>query len=88
MPAANSLITGRPYQRITHNSSDGGIYANNINHQGMHGEETMRKSIYFLLHDARKKAGTPPFKSALIIGAGSGNDVAPPLSASGKHSRR
>ena len=65
-----------PYQRITHNSSDGGIYANNINHQGMHGEETMRKSIYFLLHDARKKAGTPPFKSALIIGAGSGNDVA------------
>ena len=63
-----------PYYRIIYDKEKQDIYVNNIFHQTMlpvdHG------AVYSLIHFLQRDAGGAPFEQVLIIGAGSGNDVA------------
>ena len=51
------------------------IIVNNISHQAMVPFETSGLS-YSLIHLLERYSGGPPFQDVLIIGAGSGNDIA------------
>jgi SAM-dependent methyltransferase len=53
----------------------GGITVNTIGHQGMVPFETSG-SLYSLIHLLERHSEGPPFQDVLIIGAGSGNDIA------------
>ena len=74
-----------PYQRLTlKNYTDRtSIYANNINHQSFAYENI--PGYYYEIHDSRSKSGQQPFEDVLVIGAGSGNDVAAALENGALH---
>jgi hypothetical protein len=72
-----------PYYRIDYYEALGGIRTNKISHQLMEAVDQPGTSPYALpylfqrdLKDATGKPAWQPFKRVLIIGAGSGNDVA------------
>lgn len=74
-----------PYQKIEYAVASGGvptIYANGITHQFMLGKDAINggygQGVPYLLPYARraKHPELPPYKSVLILGAGSGNDAA------------
>ncbi|MEO6435219.1 MAG: hypothetical protein ABIP55_05600 [Tepidisphaeraceae bacterium] len=67
-----------PYYKIAHNIRTGFIDTNNISHQEMV-KIWENGSRYALPHLLNRDAGNEPFKDVLIIGAGSGNDVAAAL---------
>ena len=62
-----------PYYLIDRVES--GIIVNNVTHQAMLPFE-IRGSPYSLIHLLERHSGGPPFHNVLIIGAGSGNDIA------------
>ncbi len=64
-----------PYYAITHDPAAGRITADHISHQTMRPFET-RGGEYSLVHLLRERSGGRPFQDVLVIGAGSGNDVA------------
>ncbi len=76
------VVRWSPYQKLELAQSQGHpfIFANGLGHQVMFEEETLRKQLYFTPHDARAvdRPGKP-YRHVLIIGAGSGNDVAAAL---------
>jgi len=64
-----------PYYLVDLDRDESGIIAvNNIGHQQMVPFDT-RGSSYSLIHLLEQHSGGPPFQDALIIGAGSGNDI-------------
>jgi spermidine synthase len=64
-----------PYYKIHYNPREGWITTNNIGHQSMvNVGET--GAAYYLPHLLNRDAGNVPFGDVMIIGAGSGNDVA------------
>ena len=63
-----------PYYTVEYDPAKLGINVNNIGHQQMVPFETGGGS-YSLIHLLQKAAGGPGFKDALVIGAGSGNDI-------------
>src|SRR5438132_8148252 len=63
-----------PYYAVEYQPDKLSIFVNNIGHQTMVPFGTGGSS-YSLIHLLRKAAGGLPFEDALIIGAGSGNDV-------------
>lgn len=69
-----------PYYWILYAKEKHGIITNNIGHQRMHAIDTAdvqaSGAVYSLIHLLRRDAGMPPAADSLIIGAGSGNDVA------------
>jgi hypothetical protein len=72
-----------PYYRIDYYAEKGGIRTNKISHQIMEAVDAPATSPYALpylfqrdLKDAKGQPAWQPFKRVLIIGAGSGNDVA------------
>jgi spermidine synthase len=67
-----------PYYKIHYNAKDGWITTNNIGHQAMVkvGETG---AAYYLAHLLNRDAGNKPFDEVMIVGAGSGNDVAAAL---------
>jgi spermidine synthase len=67
-----------PYYKIAHNIRTGFIDTNNISHQEMV-KIWENGSRYALPHLLNRDAGNAPFKDVLVIGAGSGNDVAAAL---------
>lgn len=67
-----------PYYKIAHNIRTGYIDTNNISHQEMV-KIWETGDRYALPHLLNRDAGNPPFKDVLVIGAGSGNDVAAAL---------
>jgi SAM-dependent methyltransferase len=73
-----------PYYKIIFNTKDGSIETNNIGHQQM---VSIRESApgYSLPHLLNRDSGSPPFDEVMIIGAGSGNDVAAALNLGAKH---
>jgi SAM-dependent methyltransferase len=73
-----------PYYKIRYTPRAGLIETNNIGHQQM---VTMDGSAsgYQLPHLLNRDAGRAPFASVLIIGAGSGNDVAAALRYGATH---
>ncbi len=72
------------YYKIHYEPLKGLINVNNITHQGMHDMRTFQ-GAYSLPHELLQRAGEPPVDQMLIIGAGSGNDVAAALAANVKH---
>src|SRR5260370_37150578 len=63
-----------PYYAVDRDAN-GNIVVNNIGHQAMVPYD-VGGSSYSLIHLLQRQAGGPPFQDVLIIGAGSGNDVA------------
>ena len=64
-----------PYYAVDRNKTSGEITVNNIGHQSMVPFNTGGSS-YSLVHLLQKQSGGAPFQDVMIIGAGSGNDVA------------
>jgi spermidine synthase len=73
-----------PYYVIDHAKEAGQITVNNMGHQKMVPYET-GGSIYSLIHLLQRDSGGPPFRDVLIIGAGSGNDIAHALHFGAEH---
>ena len=64
-----------PYYAVDRNKATGVIVVNNIGHQTMVPFD-VGASSYSLIHLLQRQTGGPPFQDVLIIGAGSGNDIA------------
>lgn len=64
-----------PYYAVKLDKPNGVISVNNIGHQIM-APFSARGSSYSLIHLLQRESGGPPFKDVMIIGAGSGNDLA------------
>ncbi len=64
-----------PYYAVDRYKAEGHIIVNNIGHQSMVPFD-VGGSSYSLIHLLQRQTGGPPFQDVLIIGAGSGNDVA------------
>ena len=73
-----------PYYKIAYSPETRSLLTNNISHQGM---TTIGEAggAYMLPHLINRDAGGKPFGEAMIIGAGSGNDVAAALAAGVGH---
>ncbi len=74
-----------PYQRVQYNAHKRGIYVNGVGHQSMHPAARLQKQFYQKSHDARRAGDLPPYENVLVLGAGSGNDVASALLNGAKH---
>ncbi len=69
-----------PYYKVVYEDKAGFIATNSIGHQAM--ANTGEDGGYYLLpHLLNRDSGGRPFENELIIGAGSGNDVAAALAA-------
>ncbi|MGY3444040.1 MULTISPECIES: spermidine synthase [unclassified Bradyrhizobium] len=64
-----------PYYAVDWNKSNDIITVNNIGHQEMI-PFAERGASYSLIHLLQKHSGGAPFKDVMVIGAGSGNDLA------------
>jgi SAM-dependent methyltransferase len=73
-----------PYYKIRYVAQQGGIDTNNISHQQMVNVLTAGPA-YMLPHLLNRDAGGKPFDNVMIIGAGSGNDVAAALANGAGH---
>jgi len=74
-----------PYQRVQLMGEGLGIYANGVAHQRIFPRERLLSDFYQAIHDRRRADGRPPYKSVLVLGAGSGNDVASALLNGAEH---
>ena len=83
LPSFAAEIRWSPYYKVTYWRETGTIHANNLNHQSMIPIGALGP-IYLLPHLLNRDAGGTPFDDVLIIGAGSGNDVAAALRAGAK----
>ena len=68
-------IRWSPYYAVDHNRENNEILVNNMGHQLMipFGESG---SMYSLIHLLQQRSGGAPFDDVMVIGAGSGNDLA------------
>jgi spermidine synthase len=73
-----------PYYAVDHDKSSGVISVDNIGHQRIQAFEK-GGAIYSLIHLLARESGYPPFRDVLVIGAGSGNDVAHALRFGASH---
>jgi len=73
-----------PYYQVRFNPRHLSIDVNNMGHQGMLRVDRVGPG-YFLPHLLNRDAGHKPFDNVLIIGAGSGNDVAAALALGVRH---
>jgi len=78
-----AVVAWSPYYRIKYTPSAKFIETNNIGHQQMHAVGEVVG--YDLPHLLNRGAGGPPFEDVLVIGAGSGNDVATALAYGARH---
>ena len=76
--------TWSPYYLVSYKPWAGQIDVNNLNHQGMQQIGTSG-SAYMLPYLLNRDAGGRSFEDILIIGAGSGNDVAAALKSDPRH---
>jgi SAM-dependent methyltransferase len=74
-----------PYYKIQYQPDDRVISTNNIGHQQMVRVDRKGGAGYALPHLLNRDAGGKPFEEVLVIGAGSGNDVAAALRYGAKH---
>ncbi len=74
------IQTWSPYQRVELVRRHGlAIHANGIYHQILWQPHELARTFYREIHADRARRGLAPARSVLIIGAGSGNDVAAAL---------
>jgi len=67
-----------PYYKVLYSPESRALWTNNIGHQQMHDIRAVAPA-YLLPHLLNRDAGARPFEDVLVIGAGSGNDVAAAL---------
>jgi SAM-dependent methyltransferase len=72
------------YYKIHYDPIKGSINVNNLAHQDMHDMRTF-EGAYSLPHELLEGIGRPPVGRMLVIGAGSGNDVAAAIKAGAGH---
>ncbi len=82
--AQGRYIWWSPYYKVAYAPEYRKITTNNIGHQDMH-SIAEAATAYLLPHLLNRDAGGQPFGDELIIGAGSGNDVAAGLRSGVKH---
>jgi spermidine synthase len=80
----DQLTIWSPYYKIGYKPNGGIISTNNIGHQQMI-DVAKAGAGYHLPHILNTEAGAPPFEEVLVVGAGSGNDVAAALQAGAAH---
>jgi spermidine synthase len=73
-----------PYYKVHYHEKDARLVTNNIGHQQMV-DVGETGAAYFLPHLLNRDAGNSPFAEVMIIGAGSGNDVASALANGAEH---
>jgi spermidine synthase len=73
-----------PYYKVAYSPVFRAISTNDIGHQQML-DVARRAPAYRLPYDLNREAGGAPFRNVMIIGAGSGNDVAAALLAGAQH---
>jgi SAM-dependent methyltransferase len=73
-----ALISWSPYYKVAYQPTAGAIITNNIAHQYML-DISRHGPAYLMPHVLNRDAGGKPFADVLVIGAGSGNDVAAAL---------
>ena len=73
-----------PYYKVQYSDRDSAVFVNNILHQ-MSTRVDVDAPAYALPHLLNRDAGGRTFEDVLIIGAGTGNDVAAALAAGAKH---
>lgn len=81
-PQPAFAVRWSPYQKVEVTGSGGNtqIFVNGIGHQGTLRPEEIATSFYSLPYGYRAShRDLPPYRSVLVIGAGSGNDVAAAL---------
>lgn len=81
-------VAWSPYQKVEYADSPKSprrIYVNGVSHQAMFTADAIRRDFYQVPHRQRQAAGLPPYKNVLVIGAGSGNDVAAALMNGAEH---
>lgn len=83
LPSFRADIFWSPYYKIVYAPESRTIQSNNLSHQTMLPIGELGP-VYLLPHLLNRDAGGKPFEEALIIGAGSGNDVAAALRAGAK----
>lgn len=83
IPSFRADISWSPYYKIVYAPQTRTIQGNNLSHQTMLPIGELGP-VYLLPHLLNRDAGGRPFEEALIIGAGSGNDVAAALRAGAK----
>jgi len=71
----DSQLRWSPYYAILYEKPDRQIIVNTISHQAMVPYEK-KGATYSLVHLLQQHSGGKPFEDVLVIGAGSGNDVA------------
>ena len=81
---ARYITIWSPYYKVYYDPLSGLITTNNIGHQQMTGVGE-KGSAYMLPHLLNRDAGNAPFAQTMIIGAGSGNDVAAALASKAEH---
>ncbi len=77
-------VTWSPYYQVRYKPRYKSIDVNNLGHQGMLPIE-LGGPAYMLPHLLNRDAGCRPFEDVMIVGAGSGNDVAAALRQGTKH---
>lgn len=82
-PAADRQFTWSPYYNIEYQPSRKAIFVNGLGHQEMY--PLSESPVYSLPYWLARDAGAPPINDVLIIGAGSGNDVAHALAQGAQH---
>ena len=87
--AGEYVVRWSPYQKVEFaaEAREGPtVYVNGITHQGMFTADVLTTSVYSLPYRARaQRRELPPYRSVLVIGAGSGNDVATALLHGASH---
>ncbi len=88
-------VVWSPYQKVEYvddraqNAADRRrIFVNGIGHQKMLTHDQIVGSLYGYPHSDRRRRGLLPYENVLVIGAGSGNDVAVSAAAGGRACRR
>jgi spermidine synthase len=77
-----------PYQKVEFAMSEDGkreVFVNGISHQMMVSSDLLGHSMYLLPYTYRSHFHKPPSDDVLVIGAGTGNDVAAALMEGAKH---
>ncbi len=80
-PDSASLVAVRwsPYQKVEYIEPTRHIFVNGIGHQRMWPASALQQSFYIRPYQYRAYRKLPPAQDVLVIGAGSGNDVAAAL---------
>src|SRR5712691_2602509 len=68
-----------PYQKVAYIEPSRNIFVNGIGHQRMWPASALQQSFYIRPYQYRAYRKLPPAQDVLVIGAGSGNDVAAAL---------